>query len=322
RRIEAAPDGLRPELDEVRVGGLDRVHPLLDHAHVVDVFDQPPLAGVADDQPFDAGQNRYLGLARRLRLFRRARNLHVDEGAQTFVLTEKTSRVLVSVRVVADLIDLLQPDEARPQSVIPEPDRLNRRAYRARFATVFVHGDARLNVFAFESRFDEIHLRLDGGEVMLRAALQNEVRAERRDVRNLRDVEPDVFRQHGGEARHDLFRLPSLALEIDDVRLHEDRAAVAEGRHRLRAESDVGVIFDLHPEAFGGGLQEVAVARRALRVQLEVLDLAVLQNDQLDVLPADVDDHVYIFVKLQGRFGVRDGFDQRDVGSERVLQNV
>src|SRR5215813_1141216 len=322
RRVEAAPDGLRPELDEVRVGGLDRVHPLLDHAHVVDVFDQPPLAGVADDQPFDAGQNRYLGLARRLRLFRRARNLHVNEGAQTFVLTEKTSRVLVSVRVVADLIDLLEPDEARPQSVIPEPDRLNRRAYRARFATVFVHGNARLNVFAFESRFDEIHLRLDGCQVMLRAALQNEVRAERRDVRDLRDVEPDVLGQHRRQPGHNLFRLPALPLKVNDVRLHKDRAAVAEGRHRLRAECDVGVIFDLHPKAFGGGLQEVAVARRALRVKLEVFDLAVFQNDQLDILPADVNDHVHFLVELKSRFSVRDRFDQRDIGREHVFQNV
>src|SRR5262245_45506018 len=185
-----------------------------------------------------------------------------------------------------------------------------------------MHGDARLNFFAFEARLDEIDLRLDGGEVVLCASLQNEVRSERRDVRNLRDVEPDVFRQHGGEARHDLFRLPALSLEVDDVRLHEYRAAVAEGRHRMRAEGDIGVIFDLHPEAFGGGLQEVAVARRALSVQFEVLDLAVLQNDQLDVLPADVDDHVHFFIKLQRRFGVRDGFHQRDVCREHVFQNV
>src|SRR6266545_2622336 len=54
RRVEAAPDRLRAELDEVRVGALNRVEPLLDHAHVVDVFDQSPLARVADDQSFAA----------------------------------------------------------------------------------------------------------------------------------------------------------------------------------------------------------------------------------------------------------------------------
>src|SRR5262245_10687951 len=278
RRVEAAPDGLRPELDEVRVGGLGRVHTFFDHAHVVDVFDQSPLAGVADDQSFDARQDRYLRFARLLLHFQLiwgARNLHVDEGAQAFVLAEVTPRVLVAVSVVADLLDIVQSDEARLPPVIPEPDGFDGRANRARFAAVLVDGDARL-VLAFEARLDEIDLRLDRGEIVLCAALQNEVRPERRDVRTLRDVEPDVFRQHRREARHNLFRLPSLPLEIDDVRLHEDRAAVTEGRHRMRAESDVGVIFDLHSEAFGGGLQEVAVARRALRIQLEVFDLAVL----------------------------------------------
>ena len=75
-------------------------------------------------------------------------------------------------------------------------------------------------------------------------------------------------------------------------------------------------------EAFGGGLQEISIARGALRVQLEVLHAAVVQDDDLDVLPADVDDHVRIFVELQRRLGVRDGFHQRDVGVENVFQNV
>src|SRR5262249_52839011 len=180
---EAAPDGLCAKLDEVWVGGLDRVETFFDHAHVVDIFDQSPLAGVADDQSFDARQDRYLRFARRLLLFQLAwgaRNLHVDESAQAFVLAEITARVLVAVRVVADLFDLVQPDETRLPPVIPKPDSFDPGANRARFAAVFVDGDARLNVFAFEPRLDEINLRLDGGEVVLRAALQNEVRAERR----------------------------------------------------------------------------------------------------------------------------------------------
>src|SRR5262245_39824565 len=110
RGVEAAPDGLRAELDEVRVGGLGRVHTFFDHAHVVDVFDQSPLAGVADDQSFDARQNRYLRFARLLLHFQLiwgARNLHVNEGAQAFVLAEETPRVLVAVRVVADLLDVV-----------------------------------------------------------------------------------------------------------------------------------------------------------------------------------------------------------------------
>ncbi len=45
-------------------------------------------------------------------------------------------------------------------------------------------------------------------------------------------------------------RLPALALEVDDVRLHEHRAAVAELRERLGAEGDVGELLDLEAEAF------------------------------------------------------------------------
>src|SRR5262249_33106740 len=51
RRVEAAPDGLRPELDEVRVGGLYRGHPLLDSPHCVALFDPPPLPAVSHDHP-------------------------------------------------------------------------------------------------------------------------------------------------------------------------------------------------------------------------------------------------------------------------------
>ncbi len=61
---------------------------------------------------------------------------------------------------------------------------------------------------------------------------------------------------------------------------------------------------------------------RALRVQLEVFDAAVLQDDDLDVLAADVADHVDVLVEVQAGLGVRDGFDQRGIGADHVLQNV
>ena len=121
---------------------------------------------------------------------------------------------------------------------------------------------------------------------------------------------------------HDLFRLPSLALEIHDVALHEHRAAVAERREALGAEGRVGVLLHRHVEALRGGLQEVAVARRALRVQLEILHAAVLEDDDLDVLAAHVADDVHVVVEVQAGFGVRHGFHQRGIGAHHVLQNV
>ncbi len=69
-------------------------------------------------------------------------------------------------------------------------------------------------------------------------------------------------------------------------------------------------------------MQEVAIARRALRVQLEIFHPAILQNDELDVLPAHVDDDVRILVELHRRFRMRDGFDQRHVGFQDIFQNI
>ncbi len=80
--------------------------------------------------------------------------------------------------------------------------------------------------------------------------------------------------------------------------------------------------FHLHAEAFRGRLQEVAISRGALRVQLEIFHAAVFQNDELDVLAADIDDDVRIVVELERRFRVRDCFHQRDVGVQNILENV
>jgi hypothetical protein len=75
-------------------------------------------------------------------------------------------------------------------------------------------------------------------------------------------------------------------------------------------------------ETFRRRLQEISISGRALRVELEILHSAVVQDDDLDVLAAHVDDHVRIIVELERRFGVRDGFDQSDVRVEDILQNV
>ena len=75
-------------------------------------------------------------------------------------------------------------------------------------------------------------------------------------------------------------------------------------------------------ETLGGGLQEVAVSGGALGVQLEIFYPSIVQNDQLDVLATDINDHVGIVVKLERRLGVRDGFDQGNVSFEDILQDV
>ena len=59
-----------------------------------------------------------------------------------------------------------------------------------------------------------------------------------------------------------------------------------------------------------------------MRVQLEVLHAPIVQDDELNILPANVYDHMRIFVELERGFGVRNGFNQRHVGLQHILQDV
>ncbi len=69
-------------------------------------------------------------------------------------------------------------------------------------------------------------------------------------------------------------------------------------------------------------MEEVPVAGGALSVQLEVFDLAVFQDNHLDVLAAHVDDHVRVTVVVEGGFGVGHCLDDCDIRGERVFQHV
>ena len=69
-------------------------------------------------------------------------------------------------------------------------------------------------------------------------------------------------------------------------------------------------------------MQKIAVAGRALRVQLEIPHAPVAQQNQLDVLPADIDDHLRIGKIMQRRLRVRDGLHQRHVRAQHLAENV
>ena len=86
-------------------------------------------------------------------------------------------------------------------AVVPEASGFKRRADGAGFAAVLVDDHVGLHVLALEARLDEIHLRLHRGQVVLRAALQQEARADGGKVGNLRNVQPDVLGQHVAQAR-------------------------------------------------------------------------------------------------------------------------
>ena len=187
---------------------------------------------------------------------------------------------------------------------------------------MLVHDDLGFMVNAVEVRTDKVDLGLHRSQVFLCSSLQDETRSEFCKVGDSGDIEKNVFRQDVCQPGEYLFAAPALPLEIDNVGLHEHRAAVAEDRHGVGGESDIGVLLHLVTERLGGTLQKVAVSGRALGVEFEVLDATVLQHDQLNVLAADIHDDVGILVELHGRFSVRHSFHQRDIGLEHVFQDV
>ena len=247
---------------------------------------------------------------------------HINERAQAIVLAEIAARIFVAGGAVADVLDRIETDEGSAVAVLVETNGFDASADRARLAAVLMDDDFRLVSDAVEVRVNEVNFRLDRSQVLLRSALQDEARPQLGEVRNSGDVEEDVFRQNVCQSGEDLFAAPSLPLEVYDVGLHEHRAAVAEDRHGVRGKSDVSVVLYFVAERLGGTLQEVAVSGRALGVELEVLNAAVFQHDQLNVLAADIHDDVGILIELHRRLGVRHGFHQRDIGLEHVFQNV
>src|SRR5262249_32079331 len=162
---------------------------------------------------------------------------------------------------------------------------------------MLVDNDFRLAAGGVEVGMNKVHFSLHRRQVLLRPSLKHKTASELGQVGNAGNVQKNILGQYRGQPRQDLFGLPALALEVYDVRLHEHGAAVAENGHGLRGEGDVGVLVHANPQRLRGGLQEIAVAGRALRVELEVLDASIFQDDELDVLPADVHDHVWVLIE-------------------------
>ena len=121
-----------------------------------------------------------------------------------------------------------------------------------------------------------IDLRLEGGEVVLRAALEHVLGAERRHARDLHHVLPDVLRQDLGETGEHLLLGEALLLEVDPVGVQKYSAAIAELGRQLGGESHVGEVGDRHAERLRRRLQEHAVAGAAAVGEAEVGDVAVL----------------------------------------------
>src|SRR5438477_10741361 len=114
---------------------------------------------------------------------------------------------------------------------------------------MLVDNDLGLTARRPEAGANEIHFSLYHGEIILSAALQDESGAERGEIRNAGHVEEDIFGENGRKSRQNFFGAPALPLEVDDIGLHEDRAAVAEHGHGGRRKRQVGILLYFEAEA-------------------------------------------------------------------------
>ena len=111
---------------------------------------------------------------------------------------QKLQRVFSSfVDVYVDVDRLIEADERRLAAAARHAQRLERGADRAGLAAVRVQVDLGVR----DALLDVVDLRLERGDVLLRAALEHEHAAELGHARDLHDVLPDVLRQHEREAR-------------------------------------------------------------------------------------------------------------------------
>ena len=130
------------------------------------------------------------------------------------------------------------------------------------------------------------------------------------------------FGKHLSEAGEKLLLAEALLLEVDAVGVEEDGAAVAELRREVGLERVLRVLGDGEAELVRHRLKKHAVAGGALIGELERLDVAVLHEQHLDVLTADVADDVDVAEVVRRAHHVRDRLDDVDVGLDALLENV
>ena len=207
RVLRLVVDEVRELLGDLLALGDEREHRLL-------ALDGALLAGEAGD----VAAGRAVGA-------RVSMNVRLHSFGQKWQTVSSSFFVVYSRSIAASM-----PMKRAPPLALDDAQRLHRRADRAGLARVRVHEHLAVR----HALLDVVDLRLDGGEVVLRAALQHELRPERRETRDLHDVLPDVLRQHLREPGEHLLLREALLLEVDAVGVEEDRAAVARTSARAR----------------------------------------------------------------------------------------
>src|SRR5207237_5941059 len=96
---------------------------------------------------------------------------------------------------------------------------------------------------AAEVGFHEVDFGLYRRQVFLRSALQDETLPQLGQIGDAGYIQEYVFRQHSRQASENLFSCPALALEVDDIGLHEYSAAVTKNWHLVGGKCDIGVLL-------------------------------------------------------------------------------
>ena len=184
----------------------------------------------------------------------------------------------VRARLHIEMLEFARREQRR--LLAPRFEREDGRAIRAHDACDVGTDDVAVQEFFHAAQH---------GIVVERAALHDDMVAERAHVLELHDLEQCILDDGERDARRDVSDLRALFLRLLDFRIHEDRAARAEVDRRFRADGQLCKLGRRHVQALGEVLDERAAARRARLVERDVADAAVLDEEALHVLPADVE---------------------------------
>ncbi len=184
-------------------------------------------------------------------------------------------------------------------------------------ATVGAHhlGDIAAGHAGVGEQFEGAH----HGVVLHGAALYDDVAAEVVVAAQLQylveAVAHDGVRQSGG----DVLNGGALAQHLLYFRVHKHRAAGAEVAGLVGFASQPREVLNLITQSAGEGLDECTAARRAGLVELHAGDGAVVDEDGLHVLAADVEDEAHLRHQPCGGAVVGHRLDDALVKTERGL---
>src|SRR5947207_14322368 len=113
-----------------------------------------------------------------------------------------------------------------------------------------MHDDLGLLSRSTEAVADEIDFGFHHGEIVLCAALQDETGSQCSEIGNAGNIKEHILWQHCRETGQNFLCLPTLALKVDDVRLHEYGTAVAEDGHGFRGNGKISIRVHVDAESF------------------------------------------------------------------------